>query len=290
MEHYADGTWGRFYQALEENEAAEKALEEARANQDPGERSLIKKFFDPRTIKQIYTIALHPEYEDNNKKAELIREYIDPKFLEIGTGTNRLTVMRNQLIYKIALDRRGIIDNLTEFTRGSEAPEYLAHSYETNYLILVSEYVTVMDIQEFLDNEAGIKEILGELSKQYIFDDLGYTKKNYMNWGYRDDGEIVALDYGYLWPVFDKAEALKCPRCGGDDRHPLRYNKNFTGFICSNPTCKAQYRIMDIRRRCVQDMEEEERATYNEIMDWEFPDYSRALKLIEKPLINFGQN
>ena len=71
------------------------------------------------------------------------------------------------------------VDNFTEFKRSIEAPEYFVKAYETNMLILVEEYVTLMDKQEFIANENGIKTILEDLSKNYLFEDIGFDLKNF---------------------------------------------------------------------------------------------------------------
>ena len=75
-------------------------------------------------------------------------------------------------------------DNWTEFKRSAEIPQYAIKAYECNLLILVEEYVNLMDSDEFRLNENGIKEILENLSTEYIFEDIGYDMKNYENYGY----------------------------------------------------------------------------------------------------------
>ena len=137
------------------------------------------------------------------------------------------------------------IDNLQEFKRSIEAPQYFVKAYETNMLILIEEYVTLMDEQEFRMNEAAIKEILEELSKAYIFEDIGYSTKNYENWGYRSNDDIVCLDIGYMYSLKGQEHLLSCPHCKGS----LRYNSNYTGFICNNKQCGKKYGTEDVLRR-----------------------------------------
>ena len=62
---------------------------------------------------------------------------------------------------------------------------YLAKTYETNYLINVAEYVLVVDKDTFVTNEDVVKYILKDIAKDYLFDDVGFSLKNYCNWGSR---------------------------------------------------------------------------------------------------------
>lgn len=169
------------------------------------------------------------------------------------------------------------IDNFTEFKRSIELPEYLTKAYECNMLILISEYVNVFDQDQFVYNEQGIKEILEDISKAYIFEDLGFNLKNSFNWGYRDNGDIVVLDYGYLYPIQGQSSALTCPKCRGS----LKYNTNFTGFVCSNDQCRTKYSIMEVRRRMNVDLENKENQIITMINKMEMPDFNDAKIIIK---------
>ena len=163
------------------------------------------------------------------------------------------------------------VDNWTEFKRSFEIPEYSIKAYECNMLILIEEYINVMDEREFLMNEAGIKQILTELSKTYVFEDIGFDVKNHANWGYRDNGDIVCLDLGYMHPIKNNERALSCPRCSGF----LKPNANFTGYICSNSGCRQKYNYLDIRRHMNQDLENLEDRMLLSIRNCEVPDFDR---------------
>lgn len=238
--------------------------------------SLIEHFFSKEMIKMLHYHACRIDIPDNNDKAELIKELLGPDFIELGTGTNRIALLHNNMVCKIALDYRGEVDNWTEFKRSGELPEYLAKAYECNMLILICEYVNVMDQSQFRENESGIKEILEDLSKAYIFDDIGYTLKNSYNWGYRDNGDIVVLDYGYLYPKKNQDHALSCPKC----KALLQYNENYTHFICSNSSCRTKYRIMDIRRRMNLDLENIEDQVISMLNNMEMPDFE-SVSIVE---------
>lgn len=211
--------------------------------------SKIKRYFPDNLIKLFYYYALNYELGNNNKKAELfeyiMKSYFGSKFVKLGTGTNRIAFRRGNFVYKIALDRRGIIDNLSEAKRSPEAPNLFALTYETNGLIVVAEYVTLIDEKVFNDNQQLVLEMLSELAKQYIFGDMGFSSKNYCNFGYRRNNKLVVLDYAYCHPRFTNEDIMVCPQCGSE----IRYNAMFTGFRCSNPNCGIEYSYIDIKRR-----------------------------------------
>lgn len=168
------------------------------------------------------------------------------------------------------------MDNFTEFKRSIECPEYFIKAYETNMLILIEEYVTLMDEQEFRLNENGIKTILDDLSKKYIFEDIGYSFKNFENYGYRSNGDIVILDLGYIYNIRGNEDALSCPKCKGQ----LVYNSNYTGFVCQNSQCKTKYNFLDIRRRMNMEMEEFENQMIVSLNQVEMPDFDRLNETI----------
>lgn len=219
---------------------------------EPLPDNLIRTMFSDVMIRALMIHCLRVDIPDNNDKADMIKIMLGDQFHELGTGTNRIAFLRNGLVYKIALDRRGLIDNFTEFKRASELLMYLARTYETNLLINVCEYVEVIDQRTFMDSETSIKAILGDIAKGYLFNDVGFTMKNYCNWGMRyisdDDKELVILDYGYLYPLMgqDLNQLFRCPRCGGR----LAWNSSYTAFTCQakDNRCQAILSPTDIRR------------------------------------------
>lgn len=244
--------------------------------------SLINQIFSKEMLKMLYYHACRIDIEDNNDKAELIQELIGTEFQELGTGTNRIAFLYTPnsertfrggagLVFVFALDRRGFVDNFSEFKRSLEMPEYIVKAYETNMLILIEEYVTLMDSREFIANENGIKTILEDLSKGYIFEDIGFDMKNYGNWGYRSNGEIVILDAGYIYPKKGNERALSCPKCAGQ----LAYNRNYTGFVCQNSSCNTKYNFLDVRRRMNLDLEQLEDRMIADLNHVEMPDFDR---------------
>ena len=253
--------------------------------------NLISHFIDRTTMKALFENCLRFDIADNNMKAEICSQILGPSFDELGTGTNRIAFLHNGVVVKVALDRRGLVDNFQEFKRSTELTNYLAKTYETNYLINICEYVEVMDQDRFVINERGIKQILEDISKNYLFDDIGYTLKNSYNWGcreaklspeerdYYDDEDseylydICILDYGYLYPLHDqKDKLLRCPKC----QHKLKWNGNYTGLLCSNSNCNFQTSPMNLRRKMNLDYEEMENKLISSLGSVQMPNLTKV--------------
>lgn len=196
---------------------------------------------------------------DNNKKSDraiqiLKKHNIDAQ--EIGPGTNRLAVLIDGYIFKIAMDKWGIRDNWNEFTTTEELQPFVTKVYECNGLIMVAEFVTVFSKEEFQKKVDDIRKILGILSEGYLLGDVGTVNKNFMNWGYRDNGEIVILDFAYVYKI--KGDEMICGhknKQGEVCTSWLDYDTNFHNLLC--PKCGKKYSFIEIRKRI--DMEFEER-------------------------------
>lgn len=199
--------------------------------------------FSKEILAKLYLLANDTTVVDNNQRAEYIAQLLTPLgFTELGTGTNRIAFRKDGYVFKIALDRRGFIDNMSEYFRSIEYPQYLAKVYECNRTIIVMEYVNLMAEDEFDDNKEQIRKILDRLSTSYVIDDLGLTKKNYCNWGYRhSDEQIVALDYAYLYPIKGNESVMVC-NCGGE----IVPNSSYTGYKCTNAKCGLTYTASEL--------------------------------------------
>lgn len=241
---------------------------------------LISQVFTKEELKMYCYHACRVDIPDNNDKAEMLEELLGPEFQEIGTGTNRVAFLYTPsesrefrggsgLIYKFALDRRGFIDNWTCYKRASELPMYSEKIYECNLIINVEEYVNLMNADEFRYNEIEIKSMLKDIAKSYIFDDIGYSMKNYENFGYRENGEIVCLDMGYVYPIAGNEQALTCEACGS----PIKYNENFTKFICQNTACRHMYENFQVRSRMNFNMDNFEDQIIMKAKKTQVPDF-----------------
>lgn len=161
-------------------------------------RSRIKENFTMEELQDIYDICLSTKFDNNNDKVDILHYMLTKKgFVELGSGTNRYTMMKDNYAYKFSLDRYGFDDNNTEFNMSKKLLEYGATKcYECNGLISVSECVDVLSLNQFRENRDKIREILKWMAEKYLFADLGCIDKNFRNWGYDDKFELRFIDYG----------------------------------------------------------------------------------------------
>ena len=223
-------------------------------------QSLIKKNFSEEFMKKIYDVYSN-DYIGIVEKTIMFDEIFTKEFgnrkdyRRIGEGTNRFVCLLDNHIIKVAYNYLAFIDNMNELAQAKYKNKYLAQAFETNGIILVSEYVTVMDKEEFLENQYQIKKILDILAmeysekddkkKFYILGDMGMSHKNYGNWGRRMNGDIVVLDYGYLYELSHQEwkEVAKCPVCGSS----LEYTKDYSELECTREDCKSKVKYTTLR-------------------------------------------
>lgn len=216
-------------------------------------RSRILEFFPKECILDIYKICMSKKIRDNNSKVDAIIACLNKykiDYIELGPGTNRFAILIDGYVFKIALDKWGIQDNINELTVSEELQPFVSKTYECNDLILVAEYVTVISREEFAKKRHEIEKILAIISEGYLLGDVGIVPKNFCNWGYRDTGELVILDYAYIYRII--GDEMLCSvivdqkteeRCGG----MLEYDENFHDLRC--PRCRTNYTFVDVRRR-----------------------------------------
>ena len=221
--------------------------------------SLIKRNFSEEFMRKIYDIY-SDDYMSIVEKTIRFDEMFTKEFggrkdyRRIGEGTNRFVCLLDNHIIKVAYNYLAYIDNMNELAQSKYKSKYLARAYETNGIILVSEYVTVMDKMEFLENQLYISRILNTLAEDqlkdgerrfYILGDMGMSDKNYGNWGRRMNGDIVVLDYGYLYQLSKEAwkEVARCPICGSS----LEYTKEYSELECTKTECKKRSKYTTLR-------------------------------------------
>lgn len=213
-------------------------------------RSRIKEFISDIVMDELYKVCKKRSISDNNKKVRMIEEILTAHkvdYVMLGPGTNRVAFLIDNYVFKIAMDDWGIQDNRNEYTNSYELQPYVIKTYETNGLISVCEYVTLITREEFQDNAEGIIGILSTLGDSYLLGDVGYAPKNFTNWGYRDSGDLVILDFAYIYQI--SSDIIMCSK----DRQILEYNQNFTAMQC--PRCHAKYTFMDLRMRIPKEYE-----------------------------------
>lgn len=212
-------------------------------------RCRINERFPLDLLKALNKVCTDKTIPDNNAKIDMVKELLtrfNVDFSSLGPGTNRYAVLIDGVVFKIALDKWGQRDNLNEFVMAKELQPYVIKVYEVNSngLIMTCEYVTVIDKDEYAAQRESILTILEDLSQSYLLGDVGYISKNFLNWGYNDAGELVILDFAYIYKII--AHEMKCdsPNCS---RPFLEYNSTYSSLIC--PDCRRSYSFMDIRRK-----------------------------------------
>ena len=218
-------------------------------------RSLLLEIFTPEQaielekIQRTYSIT-------NNQKIKIYREKLDEwgiVYAPIGGGTNRYAFMVDGYIVKIACDGDGKIDNKREFIYSIPLQPYVIKCYETyaDGLMSIFEYVEAFTIDDFWKNQGKMKEILSEIGNQFLIGDVGITSTNYVNWGFRDDGSIVILDYAYIYSV-----AFKQFTCPCSPSSMLYYDKDFNKLVCN--CCGKIYTFREVRKRISRKDQDEE--------------------------------
>lgn len=217
-------------------------------------RSLILEFFTPEMIFEIEKLTRTFSISNNKKKViieEKLKEWGIP-FAPLGPGTNRLGILLDGYVIKIALDPDGKIDNCREFIYSMQLQPYVIKCYEVspNGVLGVFEYVEVFSLDDFYKNQSTMREILTEIAANFLIGDVGVSSVNYLNWGYRGTTPVI-LDFAYIYSV-----AFRTFTCGCSPDAILHYDKDFNNLIC--PICGKKYAFKDIRKKISRKDQEEE--------------------------------
>lgn len=213
---------------------------------------LSKETFDKFEGKFRYKISddgksVYVRIKDNNDKILLYKNFIKlewGKDVTFGTGTNRMGIIKDSYVFKIACDAAGCTDNLHEFIMSKELQPYVTKAYETNELICVCEYVRVFnetsDFENAKDEILNVLQALEERSSLMI--DVGFILKNKTNWGWRPStGLPVVLDYGYIYTELPGIQLTcsdkDCIKKWGVNN--LVYSKDYSYMVC--PCCNEKY-------------------------------------------------
>ena len=145
---------------------------------------------------------------------------------------------------KIALDRAGKIDNKREFKYTEKLYPHVVKVYECseNGLVAVTEYITIFELNDFMDNQEKMRDILEDISSNFLIGDIGISTDNYVNWGMRHDGSLAILDFAYIYSLSYKGFQCTC-----EDEGTLEFDRDFNYLIC--PYCRRKWSFSDIRKR-----------------------------------------
>lgn len=220
-------------------------------------RSVLLEYFPVELCIEIDRITRTYSVDNNTKQkkiCELLDEYKVP-YSHLGSGTNRYGIMIDEYCIKIAYDKDGKIDNKREFIYSLALQPYVVKTYEVSEtgLFSVCEYVQSFELSDFTktSNVKEMRRILKDIASQFMIGDVGLTTKNYANWGFRDNGEIVILDYAYIYSVSFKQFVCSC-----DNNSILYYDKDFVNLIC--PRCGKKYSFSQLRKKISRKDQDEE--------------------------------
>lgn len=208
-------------------------------------RSLVLEFFTPQMLLELEKLARTHSLSDN-QKVDKIKDMLkkwDIPYNPLGPGTNRLGIMVDGYVLKIALDGDGKIDNCREFIYSMQLQPYVIKCYEIapNGIVGVFEYVEGFTLDDFYKNQSRMREILKKIAANFLIGDVGISSVNYLNWGFRGE-EIVILDFAYIYSVKFKVFTCQC-----SPTSVLYYDKDFNTLICKN--CKKAYDFRTIRKK-----------------------------------------
>ncbi len=225
-------------------------------------RSLIHKYFPNELLMKLDDISDNYSI-DNNAKSKLINKALDDynvPYAILGNGTNRYGILIDGYAVKIALDKLGKIDNRREFKYSAQLQPYVVKVYEANEvgLIAVTEYVTIFTKDDLYENEEEMRDILSDISQNFLVGDIGISANNYINWGIRDDSSICILDFAYIYAL-----SYKQFNCYCNSNTMVEYDENFNNLIC--PECGRKYSFSEIRKRITKADEEAEIGNINDV-------------------------
>lgn len=218
-------------------------------------RSLLLDSFTPERCLELEKLSRTFSIS-NNQKVDIIREKLNEwgiEYASLGPGTNRFAFMRDGYVIKIALDKDGKIDNKREFIYSLPLQPYVIKCYETfaDGLLAVFEYVEIFTIDDFWKNQDRMREMLSDIAENFLIGDVGISSTNYVNWGFRDNGDLVILDYAYIYSVAFKKFTCQC-----SPESVLHYDKDFNNLIC--PICGKKYDFKTIRKKISREDQDNE--------------------------------
>lgn len=221
-------------------------------------RSRIKKFIKDDLYLDLFKVTMLGGGYSNDDKGGVVKELLtkyEVPWAPLGSGTNRLGILIDGYVFKFALDKDGMIDNRREFLYAKVLQPDVIKVYECvpNGLIAVSEYVTAFESSDFAneENRAKMRKILSDVSDRFLIGDVGFSSKNFGNWGKRTDGSICMLDFAYIYSISYRTFVCKC-----DDRTMMKYDRDFVNLYC--PRCGRKYTFGEIRKRISKSLQEEE--------------------------------
>lgn len=215
-------------------------------------RSLIKKYFPVDLLIKLNEITMARDIDNNSKTAEILEamDQFNVPYSKLGNGTNRYGCLIEGYAVKIALDKAGKTDNKREMKYAKALYPSVVKVYECleDGLVAVFEYVTIFSLNEFYDYQDKMRKILKDITENYLVGDIGISKNNYVNWGIRNNGEVVILDFAYIYALSYKNFLCTC-----EEEGTLEFDNDYNYLVC--PYCNKKWEFLDIRRRVTKEDE-----------------------------------
>lgn len=203
-------------------------------------KSKIRSIFSNDLLDLIASICDTKRVASLPEKMKILRDLLYSngiKFEVLGGATNRIALFIDGYAVKFAMDNQGYRDNLIEYSICEELQPYVTKAYETNGYVLIAECVRPLTESDFIVRKQDMLNILMNLSNDYLLGDVGYIRKNMTNWGIRDNGDVVILDYAYCHRATEML--FTCPVCG---EGVLTYDHVFDKLMCTNKSvCHATF-------------------------------------------------
>lgn len=215
-------------------------------------RSLIKKYFPADLCIKLNEIALAHDIDNNGKTKEILEamDSYNVPYSKLGNGTNRYGCLIDGYAVKIALDKAGKTDNKREMKYAKVLYPAVVKVYECleDGLLAVFEYVTIFSLEDYYDHQSQMRKILKDITENYLVGDIGISKNNYVNWGIRNTGDIVILDFAYIYALSYKNFLCTC-----EEEGTLEFDNDYNYLVC--PFCNKKWEFRDIRRRVTKEDE-----------------------------------
>lgn len=213
------------------------------------QKSIIAQAISEKLLNHIDNICDSQKQEliTNTRRADaLSKKFKKRGFRELGCGTNRIVFEHPDYpdyAFKVALDRRGVMDNDLEnkLCNNNILHNFVAYNYESNGLVSVAEKIQNIEKFDLLENhyDTLIMKNIEYLQNYFILNDIG--PKVYRNWGINKEGKLVINDYAYVEPL-DHVIIQRCNKCGGE----LKYNEDLTKLVCCNKKCKKEFTFSEV--------------------------------------------
>lgn len=217
-----------------------------------------------------------------DRAKEILSQFNDIDWIEIGTGTNRFIIKYEGYVIKIALDKEGVADNKQEWVMSEMLAPDVAKAYEVSKggNFLVAAYCPAFtSLNEMYMYSQTIRDILKRWGQRYLLGDVGITELNFANWGLSPDGKPVCIDYAYIFPA-----AMKLFKCICGNENLSFADSTFSAYRC--PKCGHRYADAEIRQKISQ---QERLKLFNEIQGITMTEAKEYHK-IENKYVNINNN